>query len=142
MKTFFVTLPASFITLISPVVPMVLLAILMVLIDTFFGIWRTVKLKGWGNVLSKKLSEIFTKMLIYGGAIIVVYLIEKFIAGDIIAEFISVELFMTKVVAGGVVYTEIKSIDEKYQQVYNKSFLKGLRTLITRIQKEKENLNS
>lgn len=142
MKTFFVTLPASLITLISPVVPMVLLAILMVLIDTFFGIWRTVKLKGWGNVLSKKLSEIFTKMLIYGGAIIVVYLIEKFIAGDIISEFISVELFMTKVVAGGVVYTEIKSIDEKYQQVYNKSFLKGLRTLITRIQKEKENLNS
>lgn len=142
MKTFFVTLAASFITLISPVVPMVLLAILMVLIDTFFGIWRTVKLKGWENVLSKKLSEIFTKMLIYGGAIIVVYLIEKFIAGDLIAEFISVELFMTKVVAGGVVYTEIKSIDEKYQQVYKKSFLKGLRTLITRIQKEKENLNS
>jgi len=141
MKTFFVTLAASFITLISPVIPMVLLAILMVVLDTFFGIWRTVKLKGWDDVLSKKLSEIFTKMLIYGGAIVVVFLIEKFIAGDLVAEFISVELFMTKVVAGGVVYTEIKSIDEKYKEVYKKSFLKGLRKFITRVKTEKENLN-
>lgn len=141
MKTFVITLAASFVTLISPVIPMVLLAILMVVLDTFFGIWRTVKLRGWDNVLSKKLSEIFTKMLIYGGAIIVVYLIEKFIAGDLVAEFISVELFMTKVVAGGVVYTEVKSIDEKYQQVHKKSFLKGIRTMITRVKEEKDNLN-
>jgi predicted neutral ceramidase superfamily lipid hydrolase len=141
MKTTIISLITSAITLISPVVPMVLLAILMVILDTFFGIWRTVKLKGWDDVLSKKLSEIFTKMLLYGGAIVVVYLIERYIAGDIVAQFIAVELFMTKVVAGAVVYTEIKSIDEKYKQVKGKSFLKGLRGFVTRVKEEKENLD-
>jgi thiol:disulfide interchange protein len=140
MKTFLTSLIASAITLISPVVPMVLLAILMVILDTCFGVWRTVKLRGWDDVLSKKLSEIFVKMLLYGGAIVVVYLIEHYIAGDIVAQFIAVDLFMTKVVAGAVVYTETKSIDEKYQQVYKKSFLKGLRKFITRVKEEKDNL--
>ncbi len=136
--TLAIAVPASVITFFSPVIPMVLLSILMVLIDTGFGIWRTVKLRGWSKVLSKKLSEIFTKMVLYGAAIIVVYLIEMYIAGDMIAHFISVELFMTKIVAGAVVITEIKSIDEKYNQVYKKSFLKGLRLMVTRIKKEKD----
>ena len=68
------------------------------------------------------------------------YFIEMYIAKDIIAEFISVELFMTKVVAGAVVYTEIKSIDEKYEQVTKKSFLRGLRKIVTRAKEEKTNL--
>jgi heme/copper-type cytochrome/quinol oxidase subunit 1 len=141
MKTVtFSAIIASILTILAPVLPMIILAILMVIIDTGFGMWRTVKLKGWDNLLSKKFSDIFGKIIIYSLAILVTYFIEMYIAKDIIAEFISVELFMTKVVAGAVVYTEIKSIDEKYEQVTKKSFLRGLRKIVTRAKEEKTNL--
>jgi len=141
MKTFtFSAIIASILTILAPVLPMIILAILMVIIDTGFGMWRTVKLKGWDNLLSKKFSDIFGKIIIYSLAILVTYFIEMHIAKDIIAEFISVDLFMTKVVAGAVVYTEIKSIDEKYEQVTKKSFLRGLRKIVTRAKEEKTNL--
>ena len=141
MKTItFTAIIASILTILSPVLPMIILAILMVIIDTGFGMWRTVKLKGWDNLLSKKFSDIFGKIIIYSLAILVTYFIEMYIAKDIIAEFISVELFMTKVGAGAVVYTEIKSIDEKYEQVKKKSFLRGLRKIVTRAKEEKDNL--
>jgi heme/copper-type cytochrome/quinol oxidase subunit 1 len=141
MKTItFTAIIASILTILSPVLPMIILAILMVIIDTGFGMWRTVKLKGWDDLLSKKFSDIFGKIIIYSLAILVTYFIEMYIAKDIIAEFISVELFMTKVVAGAVVYTEIKSIDEKYEQVKKKSFLRGLRKIVTRAKEEKDNL--
>jgi hypothetical protein len=130
---------ASVFTILTPVLPMIILAILMVIIDTFFGMWRTIKLSGWDNLLSKKFSDIFGKIIIYSLAILVTYFIEMYIAKDIIAEFISVELFMTKVIAGAVVYTEIKSIDEKYEQVKKKSFLRGLRKIVTRAKEEKTN---
>jgi hypothetical protein len=68
------------------------------------------------------------------------FFVEKYIAADLIAEFISVELIMTKIVAGAVVYTELKSIDEKYKQVTGKSFLRGLRKIVTRAKAEKDNL--
>ena len=143
MKTItFTAIIASILTILSPVLPMIILAILMVIIDTGFGMWRTVKLKGWDNLLSKKFSDIFGKIIIYSLAILVTYFIEMYIAKDIIAEFISVELFMTKVVAGAVVYTEIKSIDEKYEQVKKKSFLRGLRKIVTRAKEEKDNLTN
>ena len=141
MKTFtFSAIIASILTILAPVLPMIILAILMVIIDTGFGMWRTIKLKGWNSLLSKKFSDIFGKIIIYSLAILVTYFIEMHIAKDIIAEFISVELFMTKVVAGAVVYTEIKSIDEKYEQVTKKSFLRGLRKIVTRAKEEKNNL--
>jgi heme/copper-type cytochrome/quinol oxidase subunit 1 len=141
MKTVtFSAIIASILTILAPVLPMIILAILMVIIDTGFGMWRTVKLRGWDNLLSKKFSDIFGKIIIYSLAILVTYFIEMYIAKDIIAEFISVELFMTKVIAGAVVYTEIKSIDEKYEQVTKKSFLRGLRKIVTRAKEEKTNL--
>ena len=141
MKSFtFTTVIASICTILSPIVPMIVLAILMVFIDTFFGIWRTVKLKGWDNILSKKLSDIFGKIIIYSLAILMAFFIEKHITADFIAEFISVDLFVTKIVAGSVVYTELKSIDEKYKEVTGKSFLKGLRKIVTRAKEEKNNL--
>jgi len=141
MKTItFSAIIASVLTILAPVLPMIILAILMVIIDTVFGMWRTIKLKGWNNLLSKKFSDIFGKIIIYSLAILVTYFIEMYIAKDIIAEFISVELFMTKVIVGAVVYTEIKSIDEKYEQVTKKSFLRGLRKIVTRAKEEKNNL--
>lgn len=127
---------ASLFTILSPVQPMVLVAILAIFIDTIFGVWRSVKQGGWSSFKSRRLSDTIGKSLLYSGGIVFAFLIEKFIAGDIIAHFISVELIMTKFVAFFCVVVEVKSINESYESVTGKNILAAMRRFVTRSKSE------
>lgn len=131
---------ASMIAVVSPVFPMVYIAILAILIDTVFGIWRSVKLGGWNSVRSRRLSHVISKSLLYSGAIVFMFLLEKYIAADIVAHFISIDLIMTKITAFFCVVVEIKSINESYESVTGKNVLKSLREFITRAKEEADKL--
>ena len=131
---------ASFWAVISPVMPMIYIAILAIAIDTCFGIWRSVKKGGWKAFKSRRLSNTISKSLLYGGAIMFIYLIEKYIAGDIISNFISVELIMTKVFAFFCVMVEVKSINESYEDVTGKNVLAALRKFVTRTKQDIDEL--
>jgi hypothetical protein len=127
---------ASLFTVLAPVQPMVLVAILAIFIDTIFGVWRSVKKNGWTSFKSRRLSDTIGKSLLYSGGIVFAFLIEKFIAGDIIAHFISVELIMTKFVAFFCVVVEVKSINESYESVTGKNILAAMRRFVTRSKSE------
>ena len=131
---------ASIIAVVSPVFPMVYIAVLAILIDTVFGIWRSVKLGGWNSVRSRRLSHVISKSLLYSGAIVFMFLLEKYIASDIVAHFISIDLIMTKITAFFCVVVEIKSINESYESVTGKNVLKSLREFITRAKEEADKL--
>lgn len=130
---------ASLFTVLSPVQPMVLVAIIAIFIDTLFGVWRSVKQGGWKSFRSRRLSDTIGKSLLYSGGIVFTFLIEKFIAGDIIAHFIAVELIMTKFVAFFCVVVEVKSINESYESVTGKNILAALRKFVTRSKREFDN---
>jgi hypothetical protein len=138
MKNSLFILTASFLTILSPVQPMVLIAILAIFIDTIFGVWRSVKKGGWQAFKSRRLSDTIGKSLLYSGGIVFTFLIEKYIAGDIIAHFISVELIMTKFVAFFCVIVEVKSINESYESVTGKNILAAMRKFVTRSKEELE----
>ena len=125
---------------VSPVFPMVYIAILAILIDTGFGIWRSVKKGGWKSIRSRRLSHVISKSLLYSGAILFTFLIEKYIAADLIAQFVAVDLVMTKVIAFFCVVVEVKSINESYESVTGKNMLKALRGFITRAKEEADKL--
>ena len=99
MKNTTLIIFASLFTVLAPVQPMVLVAIIAIFIDTIFGVWRSVKKNGWTAFKSRRLSDTLGKAALYSGGIVFTFLIERFIAGDIIAHFIAVELIMTKFVA-------------------------------------------
>lgn len=136
MKHTTLTIFASLFTILSPVQPMVLVAILAIFIDTIFGVWRSVKQGGWSSFKSRRLSDTIGKSLLYSGGIVFTFLIEKFIAGDIIAHFIAVELIMTKFVAFFCVVVEVKSINESYESVTGKNILASMRKFVTRSKEE------
>jgi hypothetical protein len=125
---------------ISPVFPMIYIAILAILIDTGFGIWKSVKKGGWKSIRSRRLSHVISKSLLYSGAILFTFLIESYIAKDLIAQFIAVDLVMTKVIAFFCVVVEVKSINESYESVTGKNMLKALRGFITRAKEEADKL--
>lgn len=131
---------SSMLAVISPVFPMIYIAILAILIDTAFGIWRSVKKGGWKSIRSRRLSHVISKSLLYSGAILFTFLIEKYIAADLIAQFVAVDLVMTKVIAFFCVVVEVKSINESYESVTGKNMLKALRVFITRAKEEADKL--
>jgi len=141
LKTKLLLLATSFLAVISPVKPMIYIAILAIILDTCFGIWRSVKKGGWKAIKSRRLSHVLSKSLLYCGAILFVFLIEKYIASDLLAHFIAVDLVMTKIVAFFCVAVEVKSINEKYEEVTGTNLLKSLRHFVTRAKEEADKLS-
>ena len=117
MKTKLTLFVFSICTLIAPVKPMVLMAIFTIILDMAFGIWRSVKKNGWASIRSRRLSNTISKSLLYTGAIVFIFMLEKFILADLLAYFISVDLLMTKAFTAFCVFTELKSINENYHSV-------------------------
>ncbi len=119
---------------------MIYVALLAIMLDTSFGIWRSVKKGGWKAIKSRRLSHVISKSLLYCGSILFIFLVEKYIAADLLAHFISVDLVMTKIVAFFCVAVEIKSINESYESVTGKNLLKSLREFVTRAKEEADKL--
>jgi hypothetical protein len=104
-------------SVLAPVKPMALIAVLTIILDMCFGIWRSVKKNGWASIRSRRLSNTISKSLLYSGAIVFIFLLEKFVIADILAYFISVDLILTKAFTFFCVFTEVKSINENYFSV-------------------------
>ena len=107
----------SLFAVLAPVKPMVLMAVATIILDMGFGIWRSVKKNGWASIRSRRLSNTISKSLLYSGAIVFIFLLEKFVLSDLLAYFISVDLLLTKAFTAFCVFTEIKSINENYFSV-------------------------
>lgn len=117
MKTKIVLFVFALFSVLAPVKPMVLIAVLTIILDMCFGIWRSVKKNGWASIRSRRLSNTISKSLLYSGAIVFIFLLEKFVIADILAYFISVDLVLTKAFTFFCVFTEVKSINENYFSV-------------------------
>jgi hypothetical protein len=107
----------SLFAVLAPVKPMVLMAVATIILDMGFGVWRSVKKNGWASIRSRRLSNTISKSLLYSGAIVFIFLLEKFILADLLAYFISVDLLLTKAFTAFCVFTEVKSINENYFSV-------------------------
>ena len=107
----------SLFAVLAPVKPMVLMAVATIILDMGFGVWRSVKKNGWASIRSRRLSNTISKSLLYSGAIVFIFLLEKFILADLLAYFISVDLLLTKAFTAFCVFTEMKSINENYFSV-------------------------
>lgn len=107
----------ALLSILAPVKPLVFIAVLAIILDTCFGIWRSVKKSGWGSIRSRRLSHTISKSLLYSGAIVFIFLLEKYVVADILGHFIAIDLVLTKMFTFFCVFTEIKSINESYFSV-------------------------
>tara|TARA_R110000868_G_scaffold53262_4_gene167406 strand:+ start:2837 stop:3262 length:426 start_codon:yes stop_codon:yes gene_type:complete len=117
MKTNTSIILFSICTVLAPVSPLVLMAVFAIILDTFFGIWRSVKKNGWSSIRSRRLSHTISKSLLYSGSIVFIFLLEKYVVADILGHFIAIDLVLTKAFTFFCVVTEVKSINESYFSV-------------------------
>ena len=119
--------------------PLLLLVGIFIIIDTGFGLWKSKKLKV--PISSRAFSAIVTKMFLYQGAIILLYAMEHFILGDIVAMFFSgVTLLLTKVAATVLIGIELGSINENFKKVKGYSIWFKAKEFLTRAKIEADEL--
>ena len=111
---------------------MVLIAVGFIILDMFFGVWRSVSLYGWKSFRSRRLSNTASKSFLYAGAIVSVYFLEKYLLADLLGLFVSVHLVLTKAFTFLGTFIEITSINESYEEVTGKNVLKSFKEFLTR----------
>lgn len=123
-----------------PIIGILFLIGFAILVDTFTGIWKSKKLKI--KITSRGLSAVISKLLLYEIAVILFYLIDKFILNDIILTFFSVPLMLTKILALVLVSIEVMSINENYEAVRGINMWTAMKNLFSRARDIKKDIDT
>jgi len=138
MKSYLVALGLSIATLLAPITPLILITFGAIILDLYFGLWKVVRLSGWQAIKSRRMSDTITKTLLYVGAIVMIFLAEKFILSDISENYTNIEFLLTKGFTLFCLVTEGKSINESYYAVTGKNLWKNLIIFVQRAREEKD----
>lgn len=137
MKDMLIAVLVAMVTVLTPIVPFVSLVGLFVLLDTFLGIYVTIRIKGLKFFRSNKFFNVIIKGVYYGLGIIMAFLIDTNIFGG---SLLGVDLLSTKIVSLLCLYTEIKSIDENQIKLGNASLWQQLKDMIKKGKEIKKDL--
>ena len=110
-----------------------------IVVDTLTGIWKSKKLGL--PITSRKLSAIISKLMLYEVAVIGFYLIDKFILNDIILQFFSVPLMLTKILSLVLCSIEVISISENYKAVKGIDIWSAFKNLLQRSKEIKQDID-
>ena len=138
MKTILLVL-ASLATFLIPIQGLLLLMILFIFLDTCFGIYSTVKRKGWKSFRSTKLFNLVVKSFFYLASIILAFLVDTYVFQS---KLFGVDCLVSKSMALVWIYVEIKSIDETSVGLGNKSIWVILKEMIAKAAEFKKDLKS
>lgn len=113
-----------------------------IVLDTFTGVFKSVKINGWSSIRSRKLSQVVSKMLLYEVCILFLYIIDKFILNEFIFKWLSVDYMFTKVCAILLIFVELVSIKENLEEAYNIKIWEMLKKVFLRLKEIKEDINN
>lgn len=123
---------------LAPIQGILITVGILILADTCLGVWKARKLKE--KISSRKLSQIISKMFLYEGTIVLFFMIDKYILGDILQHFFAVEFLLTKVVALVLASIEVFSMDENYRAVRTYGLWYAFKKLVGRARDVKSEL--
>ena len=129
------------IAFLAPIAPLLLTVGVFIAIDTFMGVWRARTAKE--PVTSRKFSAIVSKFILYQSAIILFFILEKFVIGDFIVLFTDIPHFLVKLMAALLCGIELMSINESFIMIKGFSLWDKAKELLKRtkyIKDEFENL--
>ena len=127
-------------TFFLPITGILFLIGFAILVDTITGIWKSKKLGI--PITSRKLSAIISKLMLYEVAVILFYLIDRFILNDIILTFFSVPLMLTKILALVLVSIETLSISENIKAVKGIDLWQSMKLLFARARDIKQDIDT
>lgn len=133
MKTFVSKYLSAFLVSVSaflvPIKPYLVVVGLAISLDVIIAVAVAIKIQGKEGFQSKRLKDTIAKSIIYFTALLLARGIELAFGVE----------FVMKVVAGIMLATELRSIDEKYYKLYQKSLFGWMIDKLPNMNKQKNN---
>ncbi|NRT11533.1 phage holin family protein [Flavobacterium sp. 14A] len=140
MKTTIIYLLTATFLFFAPITGLMLAVGAAIVLDTGFGIYRSIRVRGWKYVTSRRLSEIVSKMLLYQMCIICLYVIDFFILTEFFQFWFSISFFCTKIGAILLIFIESVSIKENFEKATGRDVWALLKKAVSRANEIKESV--
>ncbi len=132
---------SSLILLFVPIYGLLIAVAAAIVLDTFTGIFKSVKLKGWSSIRSRTLSNIISKMALYEVCILFLFVIDKFLLNEFILHWFGFTFMFTKICAILLIFIELVSIKENVEEIFKIDIWKLLKKFFLRAKEVKNNIN-
>jgi hypothetical protein len=140
MKTFNYIL-SGLVLFFAPIQGLLIAVAVGIILDTFTGIYKSIKLNGWTSIRSRKLSNVVSKMLLYQVCIILLFAIDYFVLNEFIIHTFGIKFMFTKLVAILLIFIELVSIKENIESALNIKVWVLLKELFKRAKEVKSDIN-
>lgn len=132
---------SSLILLFVPIYGILTAVAAAIILDTFTGIFKSIKLNGWCSIRSKRLSHIVSKMLLYEICVLLLFVIDKYILNEFIFKWLNIDFMFTKICAILLIFIELVSIKENIEEAYNIKIWNLLKKAFLRAKEVKNNVD-
>lgn len=123
---------ASLLLLFVPIYGILIAVGTAIVLDTFTGIFKSIKLYGWKSVKSRKLSNIVSKMMLYEICILLLFVIDKFVLNEFVKHAFGFDFMFTKICAILLMFIELVSVKENIEEAFNIDIWKMVKGALNR----------
>jgi hypothetical protein len=123
---------ASVLLLFVPIHGLLVAVGTAIILDTFTGIFKSIKLNGWKSVRSRRLSHIISKMMLYEICILLLFVMDKFLLNEFVNHAFGFEFMFTKICAILLMFIELVSVKENIEEALNIDIWKMLKKALNR----------
>jgi len=141
MKTYLNYILTGLALFFAPIQGLLIAVGIGIFLDTFTGVFKSIKLNGWVSIRSRRLSHVVSKMLLYQLTIIMLYIIDKFLLNEFVTQHFTIQFMFTKLVAILLIFIELVSIKENIEAALKIDIWKMLKTLLNRAKEVKEDID-
>lgn len=132
---------ASIILLFVPIYGLLTAVGASIILDTFTGIFKSVKLNGWSSIKSRKLSNVISKMALYEMCILLLFVIDKFVLNEFVKHAFGFDFMFTKICTILLIFVELVSIKENVEETFNIDIWRLLKDTFNRAKEIKSDIN-
>ena len=137
MEKHITSFTATLLIFIAPIWGLVSIIFIVVFLDTFAGVYSSIKLNGLKSIRSNKLFNMAIKLFFYLSTILLAYVMDVYIFD---MTLLGIKDFSSKAVTIFWVLIELKSIDETSIKLGNKPVLDVITSVIAKAKELKKNL--
>lgn len=141
MKSIINYMLLSLLLFFAPIQGVLISVGLAIMLDTFTGVFKSIKIRGWRSVRSRRLSAIVSKMLLYEVCILCLFPIDHYVMNDIVIAHYELSYAFTKICAIVLMSIELTSVKENIEEAYNIKIWEKLKAIFKRAKEVKENID-
>jgi hypothetical protein len=132
---------ASLLLLFVPIYGLLIAVGTAIVLDTFTGVFKSIKLYGWRSVKSRKLSNIVSKMMLYEICILLLFVMDKFVLNEFVKHAFGFEFMFTKICAILLMFIELVSVKENVEEAFKIDIWKMVKSALNRAKDIKADIN-